>query len=79
MPDRQGLAFYIREAGTRSHQRPGDGAGIVVDCEGEGFDPETAGNRLALSLVRNAVSGLRSERTEDGTPEGRISMCVRTE
>ena len=50
-----------------------------MDCEGEVFDPETAGNRLALSLVRNAVSGLRSERTVDGAPQGRISMCVRTE
>ena len=50
-----------------------------MDCEGKGFDPETAKNRLALSLVRNAVPGLRSERTVDGAPQGRISMCVRTE
>ena len=50
-----------------------------MDCEGEVFDPETAENRLALSLAQNAVSELRSERTVDGAPQGRISMRVRTE
>ena len=52
---------------------------IIVEYDGEAFDPDTAENELALTLIRNAVSDLRSEDLADAALNHRISMHIRSE
>lgn len=54
-----------------------ESAGIVVEYEGEAFDPETAENQLSVILVRNAVSEMQCVPAEDGTRNHRICMQIR--
>ena len=53
-------------------------AAIIVDYNGEPFDPETVKNELSLTLVRNAVSDLHDGPAKDGDCDNRLSMRVRS-
>ena len=55
-----------------------ENARIIVDYDGELFDPEKVENQLALTLIKNAVSDLHSETTEGSDLNNRIFMQVRS-
>ena len=54
-----------------------ESAKIIVEYDGESFDPDRVENQLALTLVQNAVSDLHKETMQDGVPANRIIMHLR--
>ena len=53
-------------------------AAIVVDYNGETFDPKTAKNELSLTLIRNFVTDLHSESGQESVWNNRLYMSVRS-
>ena len=63
----------------RTEYSEADGsATIVVDYNGETFDPKTVKNELSLTLIKNSVSNLHSEPAQDDVWDNRLCMSIRS-
>jgi len=55
-----------------------ESAEIIVEFSGEPFDLEKTENQLSLTLVKNAITDLRSETAQDEVLNNRIRLHVRS-